>query len=60
MENLSEIEKDLLLMFVRHHLPMPLRHKIMEALPAAYNKWMGDDILEVRVKPEGAPLAPRL
>lgn len=44
-EKLAEIEKDMLLMLVAHHMKPELRRVLMETLPAAYNKWMGAKIM---------------
>ncbi len=50
MEKLSAIEKDLLLLFLQHHMSMETRRIVMETLPLVYNKWIGSDVMGISLR----------
>ncbi len=45
--------RDQLLDALMHYLPMDVRGKIMREVPAAYNAWVGRDVLTVTVTSDG-------
>ena len=54
-ESLTQLQKELLLEFVKHHLEYDMRHKLMIELPDAYNRWMGNTIVvsQIHKHPDG-------
>ncbi len=39
-EPLTQLQKELLLEFLKHHLQYDIRYKLMIEMPNAYNRWM--------------------
>ena len=48
-EPLTQLQKDLLLEFIKSHLQHEMRRKIMIELPNAYNRWMGSTIVTSQI-----------
>ena len=48
-ERFTELQKDLLLEFIKSHLQHEMRRKIMTELPNAYNRWMGSTIVTSQI-----------
>lgn len=46
--DLTSFEKDLLLAFFKHVMTQEQRGELMATMPAAYNAFMGREIVEVR------------
>lgn len=49
-------EMEQVLAVVKHYMDMDLRRKVMTEAPAAYNAWMGRDVVEVRRTSDGRKL----
>jgi len=56
LRKLNGFEKDILLEWFLHFMPMEQRGKLMRELPQTYNKVCGRDIVEVRRVSDGLTL----
>jgi hypothetical protein len=48
-EQLTHLQKELLLEFLKSHLQQDIRRKLMIELPDAYNRWMGRTIVTSQI-----------
>ena len=48
-EQLTRLQKDLLLEVIKNHLQSDMRRKLMIELPDAYNRWMGSTIVTSQI-----------
>jgi hypothetical protein len=42
---LTDMDKDLLLAVLKHHMGQDLRRVVMDTLPHAYNAWVGRNVM---------------
>ena len=49
-------EKDQVLAVLKHYLPMELRATVMREVPAAYNAWMGREVVAVVRASDGSTI----